>query len=812
FTTSGKVRLVGIPATREHIKAGALVEDGYGGLETYIQMESLGLGELARLTDHVTDDEDIHDFVLTPREAPLSDSDLDEAIKSVEFQREMASILTEFVPDQLSQLVFGTVSLLRKVTAENIMLKRQLAVADPVTQDFSNGPIEIERLKKEVTFVRGAYQKYIQKIEEDHEYHAGRHRADLQDFLDENQVNINIHGLHARGTDLQQQLRSEVVHQVVSERPVLDVDILMNFLNANAQLSLQWPRLKRLLEHHRDKLPVPSSWKTTISIMAADDPTIPTTAYVPVPPSDKDDEEHKDEDGLSKTNTRGGYLDLSAGPSDSSSKGTGKRKRQSQSPAKTHARSSQDVPTEIQEYPSQWIRESNDKCRPDGDLLLRRVDTVGDWLEPYPVVWDQLRLDPQALILFGINYEDTLGWLGDDRLVHTCFHQGPYLEMLLRMMFWNEPDATPWSKYVPRRYFIAARAKLDTLLESNLQPGLWGPLEPVLDESLDDDTETPDHDDLADQNWTLEGDDHDDFEDDDDLLDQSPPKAKRRRIAPLEKKNRSKREYQQATCTALALKDNLTPAEMMIIEVPANDKVRSWVHNGVRMKWCEKSLHSPFGQTPGFLAYTPNRHDMALLRQRFADYYMEYRAIIQEAPWREMWNRRPKELRFHKRSAMTPEAQGGLDDRVEHMAGITRHQWEMLHWVIFLLTLLPESAVMAEVRRNKRHEALVKKSKSLKRRVIPKGVPETVFKWKTGVRDIPNRVCHWIIMDKSQLDPTTGRHYSLREQLLRLDTAEPARLQRTNLATVEEQIAHLPKKVRKRLLPEAEREPISDDI
>ncbi|OWZ11314.1 hypothetical protein PHMEG_00015684 [Phytophthora megakarya] len=94
FATSGKARLVGIPATRDHIKAGALVEDGYGGLETFIQIESLGLEERDRLADHVTDDEDIHDFVLTPREAPLSDGDLDEAVKSMEFQGEMASILT----------------------------------------------------------------------------------------------------------------------------------------------------------------------------------------------------------------------------------------------------------------------------------------------------------------------------------------------------------------------------------------------------------------------------------------------------------------------------------------------------------------------------------------------------------------------------------------------------------------------------------------------------------------------------------------------------------------------------------------------
>ncbi|OWZ11312.1 hypothetical protein PHMEG_00015682 [Phytophthora megakarya] len=67
-------------------------------------------------------------------------------------------------------------------------------------------------------------------------------------------------------------------------------------------------------------------------------------------------------------------------------------------------------------------------------------------------------------------------------------------------------------------------------------------------------------------------------------------------------------------------------------------------------------------------------------------------------------------------------------------------------------------------------------------------------------------------MEKSQLDPATGRSYSLRGQLRRLDTVEPARLQWTNLATVKEHIAHLHKKVRKGLLQEEEREPISDDI
>ncbi|OWY95587.1 hypothetical protein PHMEG_00034370 [Phytophthora megakarya] len=157
-----------------------------------------------------------------------------------------------------------------------------------------------------------------------------------------------------------------------------------------------------------------------------------------------------------------------------------------------------------------------------------------------------------------------------------------------------------------------------------------------------------------------------------------------------------------------------------------------------------------------------------------------------------MWRNRPKLLYFHKRSAMTPTAQGALDAWVESMCESMRHQWEMLHWVIFILELLPESAVLAESRRGKRHESLVKKGKSLKKRCIQKGVPATVFEWEVSVWDIPHRVCHWIIMDKSQIDPVTQSPYPLREQLQRLDKAEPARIQWTNCGSVEEQIAHLP--------------------
>ncbi|OWY96537.1 hypothetical protein PHMEG_00033173 [Phytophthora megakarya] len=79
------------------------------------------------------------------------------------------------------------------------------------------------------------------------------------------------------------------------------------------------------------------------------------------------------------------------------------------------------MPMEIQEYPSGWIRDSDTPCRPDGDLLLRDIDAARKMLKPFPVIWKQLCLDVRALILYGINYEGALEWLGEDRPVHGCF-------------------------------------------------------------------------------------------------------------------------------------------------------------------------------------------------------------------------------------------------------------------------------------------------------------------------------------------------------------------------------------------------------
>ncbi|KAE8878743.1 hypothetical protein PF002_g25213 [Phytophthora fragariae] len=102
---------------------------------------------------------------------------------------------------------------------------------------------------------------------------------------------------------------------------------------------------------------------------------------------------------------------------------------------------------------------------------------------PAPITWNDLRLDAQQLMLTGIYFQGTLDLLVEDCPVHTCFYREDLVEMLVRMMFWKKLNDSYWPKYVPERYYLAAEAHLDDLVEQGIQPPFWGELVPsaVLD-------------------------------------------------------------------------------------------------------------------------------------------------------------------------------------------------------------------------------------------------------------------------------------------------------------------------------------------
>ncbi|GMF46770.1 unnamed protein product [Phytophthora fragariaefolia] len=124
------VRVVGVPATESHNDGRTFLQDGFGGLEALVQMESLGATELAVLYDFFDDNDIIGDLILTPRETPLTATELSSQLKNFTVKRELASILSQFDSKKLALRTFGAVSLLRKVAAKYDRIMRKLAEDD----------------------------------------------------------------------------------------------------------------------------------------------------------------------------------------------------------------------------------------------------------------------------------------------------------------------------------------------------------------------------------------------------------------------------------------------------------------------------------------------------------------------------------------------------------------------------------------------------------------------------------------------------------------------------------------------------------
>ncbi|KAG6620349.1 uncharacterized protein IUM83_16399 [Phytophthora cinnamomi] len=145
------VRVVGVPATDKHNDGKTFLQDCFGGLEALVQTESLGASELVHLYDFLEDDDVIVDYIVTPRENPLTESGLTSHLECSAGKRELASVLAQFDAKQLAYRTFGTVSLLRKMTARYDRIKRCLADDEDAKANV-NLKDEVLRLKREQSF------------------------------------------------------------------------------------------------------------------------------------------------------------------------------------------------------------------------------------------------------------------------------------------------------------------------------------------------------------------------------------------------------------------------------------------------------------------------------------------------------------------------------------------------------------------------------------------------------------------------------------------------------------------------------------
>ncbi|POM58050.1 Hypothetical protein PHPALM_37357 [Phytophthora palmivora] len=732
------IHLIGVPATVRHLEGGAFTRDGYGGLEVLVPVESLTTRKKSALND-------LRTRILVPRGAPLE--------------------------------IFGTISSLRKVIQRDIRAQALLQGGDTALQDIDQVQAELAQLKRDYQLVTSHWDQRL--------FQAGVEKEALQNARDDirhlmEEHNRDNRGLRKQVKNLSVQLEDAKIHiRLLEERfrasGFSPID-LMNFLGGGrggSVINAHWQRLLDRLVHFKDGSAVDPAWRTMITVIAADDPGLVSTPFVSLSCP-------RDSDGGGSTQAEPPrYLDLT----------------------RTHT----SVPANTSSSKRKWssgIEHSSHDCRTDKYPSIQAKQQALTFLTDYPVTWDDLRLDLQALMLSGVQYPDAVEWLSDDREAHVTFRLGALIEMLVRMMYWNSLDDVYWTKYVPRRYFTMAEGVLDGLQDQGVEPEYWGPLV----EGLDDDPDPnalvveADVDEWVDENFVpeAEGDDGQGPESSRQPNPENvPPKSKRRRTNCDSLKSTSRKDRSgQGSTTNLTKKafSELTSDDLRIVETPG-ENTGSWMHYGVRMKNVTSSE-----QTFGFPDYTPNRYDLDLLKERTTSKERELIALLGSKPWDKIYAFRPRELFFHKRKDLSADALIALDSWIGFVSRKTRAFWEETHWLTFDTSdnVSPKLAAIY-LDRSKRHASFRKKALSLLRKVTLK-LPDTIWN-EPGIWKYPSRICHWVLMDPSHCDPETSKLYTLLEQLAILDVAEPARTLWSSCSTNAERIAHLPKQVRKSLIP-----------
>ncbi|GMF16761.1 unnamed protein product [Phytophthora fragariaefolia] len=286
-------------------------------------MESLGATELAVLYDFFDDNDVIGDFILTPRETPLTVTELSSQLKNFAVKREFASILSQFDSKQLALRTFGTVSLLRKVAAKYSQIKRKLAEDDGAASVIELQD-EVLRLNRDQQFHSSYWIEKMAEVQRERNAAVAQMRSDFALLMEEREKDISS-------------LRSQV------QTLKMELETAQTSRKTTASRS-QGPR--------PPTTHVPPEWQTVITVVANDNLAFQAPPFVRMdPPQDEDDAKTKE----SGPPAPDAFLDPSRGASTtkfgSKSSQLGKRASGSQSP-KSHKKP---APDGVQELPSEWV-------------------------------------------------------------------------------------------------------------------------------------------------------------------------------------------------------------------------------------------------------------------------------------------------------------------------------------------------------------------------------------------------------------------------------------------------------------------------
>ncbi|KAE9344853.1 hypothetical protein PR003_g8248 [Phytophthora rubi] len=229
----GRTRLVGVPALQDHQRQGFHTRDGYGGLESLIQVEELGHADMFDLQEFSSADNPVvSDLLLSSRASTAPGDELESIRHSIPAQREMATLLSEYGVDRLPERTISTVSVLRRVLDRYRRVCHQLdASPSQSRQDALKAQDQLHAAKLSYEFDRAHWESERQQSADAATYTAERYQDDVKELVHEH--NANKRGLQEEISKLRQELEDAHAYQRVLDRHVresrFNVTDLMNF-------------------------------------------------------------------------------------------------------------------------------------------------------------------------------------------------------------------------------------------------------------------------------------------------------------------------------------------------------------------------------------------------------------------------------------------------------------------------------------------------------------------------------------------------------------------------------------------------------
>ncbi|KAE8913651.1 hypothetical protein PF005_g26175 [Phytophthora fragariae] len=532
-STSPTVTTTMVPATMRDLHRGSTFDGTADGLSRVVSLPRLSDTELRRLSSLAGGDATAE--VLQPgSRRPVDPTDFRIRIA---MEREALTLAQIYGTDGLALRAMNTVRYLQ-VTVQRVLVLERGSPAQNDSAQVTQLRAECAQLVARLAYQKAEYETNVAALEAAHaeamlntptptptsaanltppgklqdeidalRTAAGRLSCDKSDLQDQLLASAQEVSRLQASRDLRDKRIAELETELAGVKR-FSATALMDFLSGNAILSGHWKRLLELMQLYQEGRAVPPQFRTRLQVSARDEDSDDCGPYVAqeskattlrlpsasgvsaksgssrtplTPPSDQPKSA-----AAGKASRKVPRLSLSGTPS---LKGV-KASHRSASPGSgsgdqaidlTHSAASTPGSSRVMLYVDRLkLAQRPQKFKPDKARTLKsspsRVsEDKAMSAVPRQFLWDDVRADVRELMLNGVQFWDAVAEARKNQMLHDQFGKFALTEMLISAIYWEALDRTPWTSFVPDRYFeTALKEVLDPALDRI--PENWDPL------------------------------------------------------------------------------------------------------------------------------------------------------------------------------------------------------------------------------------------------------------------------------------------------------------------------------------------------